>query len=72
MDLETKPIQRDSLLDLLDASRAQPARQQHAHTVRRTQRMVRRERQREPSALRGLLIVVLLVLGVRWLVLAIF
>jgi hypothetical protein len=34
--------------------------------------MVRRERQREPSALRGLLIVVLLVLGVRWLVLAIF
>jgi hypothetical protein len=71
MDLETKPIQRDSLLDLLDASRAQPAKQ-HAHTVKRGQRVLRRERHREPSALRGLLIVVLLVLAVRSLVLWIF
>ena len=71
MDPETKPIQRDSLLDLLDASRAQPAKP-HAHTVKRTQWVMRRERKREPSALRGLLIVVLLVLGVRALVLWIF
>jgi hypothetical protein len=67
MDLETKPIQRDSLLDLLDASRAQPVKR-HAHTVKRTQRMMRRERKREPSALRGLVLVVLLVLLVRSLV----
>lgn len=67
MDLETKPIQRDSLLDLLDASRAQPVKP-HAHTVKRTQRVMQRERKREPSALRGLVLVVLLVLLVHSLV----
>jgi hypothetical protein len=70
MDEATKTIERDSLQDLLHASRAQTAKP-HAHTIRRT-RLVRRELGREPSALRGLIIVVLLALGVRSLVLWIF
>lgn len=67
MDEQTKTIQRDSLQDLLHASRAPTARP-HAHTIRRTQR-VRRDLGREPSALRGLILVLLLALGVRQLIL---
>ena len=70
MDPETKTIQRESLRDLLDASRAQTAKP-HAHVVKRTQ-TGRRELGREPSAFRGLVIVLLAIFGVRWLVLAIF
>jgi hypothetical protein len=67
MDPETKTIQRDSLRDLIDASRA-PNEKHHAHVVKRAQ--VRRDVRtvREPSALRGLFIVLLLALGIRSLV----
>jgi hypothetical protein len=71
MDPDTKTIQRESLLDLIDASRAQTVKPQHAHVVRRA-RVRRRELGREPSALRGLVIVLLFVLAMRSLVLWIF
>ena len=71
MELETKPIARDSLRGLIDATRdtARP----HAHVIRRR----RQARQnlatvREPSALRGLVLLVLIALVVRALVLWIF
>jgi hypothetical protein len=70
MDPETKTIERESLRDLLDASRAQTERP-HAHVVKRTEK-VRRELGREPSAFRGLVIVLLAIFGVRWLLLSIF
>lgn len=71
MDPQTKTIERESLQDLLVASRAQTAKP-HAHVVQRTQKIRRRELGREPSALRGLILVLLLALGVRSLVLWIF
>jgi hypothetical protein len=71
MDPDTKTIQRESLLDLIDASRAQTVKPQPAHVVRRA-RVRRRELGREPSALRGLVIVVLFLLAMRSLVLWIF
>lgn len=63
MDAETKTIERESLRDLLHASRA-PIEKPHAHVVQRTQK-VRRELGREPSAFRGLIIVLVLVFGIR-------
>lgn len=67
----TKTIERESLRELIDATRA-ATEKPHAHVVRRAQ--VRRDRRtvREPSALRGLLLVLLLALGIRSLVLWIF
>lgn len=70
MDPQTKTIERESLRDLLHASRAQTEKP-HAHVVKRTQR-IRRDLGREPSAFRGLIIVLLLVFGIRWLLMAIF
>jgi hypothetical protein len=71
MDLSTKPIQRDSLRELIDAS-SRSGIAPHAHVVRRDS--VRRPAvpMREPSALRGLVIVLALALGVRQLLLWIF
>ena len=71
MEPDTKTIRRESLRDLIDASRAATAKP-HAHVVKRSQ--VRRDRRtvREPSALRGLVLVVLLALGIRSLVMWIF
>ncbi len=71
MEPDTKMIQRDSLRELIDASRG-ASETRHAHVVKRSQ--VRRDLRtvREPSALRGLVLVVLLALGIRSLVLWIF
>jgi len=71
MEPDTKTIRRESLQDLIEASRGGMATP-HAHVVKRSQ--VRREPRtaREPSALRGLVLVVLLALGIRSLVMWIF
>ena len=72
MDLSTKPIQRDSLRELIDASSRSGTAHPHAHVVRRDS--VRRPAvpMREPSALRGLVLVLVLALGVRQLLLWMF
>jgi len=70
MEPDTKTIRRESLRDLIEASRAATATP-HAHVVKRSQ--VRRDlHTREPSALRGLVLVVLLALGIRQLVVWVF
>ena len=61
----TKLIRRDELLGLLDATRE--PRGAHAHVIRRGPQV--RPLGREPSALRGLVWVVLAAALVRWLVL---
>lgn len=70
MDLSTKPIQRESLRELIDASRVGTA-PAHAHVVRRDSRPHLRPAAAEPvrdaSALRGLLWVLVLALAVRQL-----
>jgi hypothetical protein len=71
MDPSTKPIQRESLRDLLDASRSGNALP-HVHTVRRDSVRQKTVTGREPSALRGLVMVLVLALGVRQLLLWIF
>jgi hypothetical protein len=70
MDLSTKPIQRDSLRELIDASSRSGTA--HAHVVRRDS--VRRQAipMREPSALRGLVLVLVLAFAVRQLLLWLF
>lgn len=67
----TKTIARESLRELIDASRPAVTRPQ-AHVVKRSR--VRRDTRpvREPSALRGLILVVVLALAVRQLVVWIF
>jgi cytochrome c-type biogenesis protein CcmH/NrfG len=70
MDVSTKPIQRDSLRELIDASKMGTAKP-HAHVVRRDS--VRSQAvpttNSEASALRGLVMVIVLALAVRQLLL---
>lgn len=73
MELETKPIARDSLRGLIDATR--DVGRPHAHVIRR--RQARQARQhvatvREPSALRGLVLLVAIALVVRVFVVWVF
>jgi hypothetical protein len=68
MEPDTKMIERESLRDLIDASRPKA----HAHVIKRSEVARDVHTTREPSALRGLILVVLLALGVRSLVLWIF
>ncbi len=65
----TKTIERESLRELIDASR--PAKG-HAHVVKRSKVRGDVPAAREPSALRGLVLVVLLALGIRSLVVWLF
>jgi hypothetical protein len=62
MDLETKPLARDSLRPLIEASRES---RPHARVIPRSQARRHVETVREPSALRGLILLVLIALGVR-------
>jgi len=70
MELETKPIARDSLRGLIDATR--DAARPHAHVIRRRRARESIATVREPSALRGLILLVLIALAVRALVLSLF
>jgi len=70
MELETKPIARDSLRGLIDATR--DAGRPHAHVIRRRQARQNLATVREPSALRGLVLLVVIALAVRAFVLWIF
>ena len=71
MDPQTKPIERDSLRELIDATRA-ATEKPHAHVVKRSQVRRHVRAAREPSAMRGLVLVVLLALGIRSLVMWLF
>lgn len=71
MDPSTKPIQRESLRDLIDASRSGNAIP-NPHVVRRDSVRQKTVPGHEPSALRGLVIVLVLALAVRQLLLWIF
>ncbi len=69
MEPETKTIARDSLGQLLAATRdSRP----HARVIPRSQARRHLQTVREPSALRGLILLLLIAFGVRTLVLWIF
>ncbi len=65
----TKTIERESLRELIDASRPVKGR---PHVVKRSKVRTDVPPAREPSALRGLVLVVLLALGIRSLVVWLF
>ena len=69
MEPETKTIARDSLGSLLAATRES---RPHARVIPRSQARRHLQTVREPSALRGLILLLLIALGVRTLVLWIF
>jgi hypothetical protein len=69
MELETKPIARDSLGQLLAATRGS---RPHARVIPRALARRHLATVREPSAMRGLILLLLIALGVRTLVLWIF
>jgi len=70
MELETKPIARDSLRGLIDATRDVGRR--HAHVIRRRQARQHLATVREPSALRGLILLVVIAYVIRAFVLWVF
>ena len=69
MEPDTKTITRESLSDLIAATRQS---RPHARVIPRSQARRHLATVREPSALRGLIFLVLLALAVRTLVLWIF
>ena len=69
MEPETKTISRESLGDLIAETRTS---RPHARVIPRSQARRHLETVREPSALRGLIFLVLIALGVRTLVLWLF
>lgn len=70
MELETKPIARDSLRGLIDATK--DIGRPHAHVIRRRQARQHLATVREPSALRGLVLLVVIAFAVRAFVLWLF
>jgi hypothetical protein len=75
MDLSTKPIQRDSLRELIDATKTTGNATPHQHVVRRdssSRSQAIPTTTDQPSALRGLVMVIVAALAVRQLLLWIF